>query len=262
MGGVSTITREQENELRRYLYGQLDEADEESVELRLLTEPSFVEEFDTIVDEVTDQYVRNELRESERKGFETSYLTTSEGKQKVRFASELLNRATADRGASAAKPVSEPGFFDHVRVFWQSQSLRLAATVAAVVIIVGGIFLISKSIKFGSSEYAVLNLSISNGNRAEGAVAAKVKFESLKDGLQANLSIPEAERGAANYRVKLVSGDQTEHFLATAERNDQTVTVKIPVSYLNRGRYALQIFRTKSDGTEQRIPGSYYFDIE
>ena len=82
MGGAATITKEQENEIRRYLFGQLQEADEESVELRLLTDPAFVEEFDTIVDEVTDQYVRKELSDSDRKGFEKSYLTTTEGRQK------------------------------------------------------------------------------------------------------------------------------------------------------------------------------------
>ena len=54
MGGVATITKDQENEIRRYLFGQLPEADEESLELRLLTDPAFVEEFDTIVDEVTE----------------------------------------------------------------------------------------------------------------------------------------------------------------------------------------------------------------
>lgn len=260
MGGVSTITKEQENEVRQYLFGQLDEADEESLELRLLTEPSFLEEFDTIVDEVTDQYVRNELSGDERKGFETSYLSTAEGQQKLRFASELLDRAEAERRVSPV--VAKPGFFDWVGGFWQSQSMRLAATTAAVVIIAGGIFLIYKSINSGPVHYAVVNLSISTANRAEGAVPAKVKYESLQAGLQATLTIPEEEKGGRDYRVKLVSGNGPEHFLAIAARNDQTVTVQIPISFLNRGSYALQMFRTAPDGTEQHIRGNYFFDIE
>jgi len=259
VGGVSTITKEQENEVRQYLFGQLQEADEESLELRLLTEPSFVEEFDTIVDEVTDQYVRNELSGDEGKGFETSYLSTTEGQQKLMFASELLDRAEASRGA--APVVAKPGFFDWVSGFWQNQ-LRLAATAAAVVIIAGGIFLISRSINSGPVHYAVVNLAISTANRAEGAVPARVKYESLQAGLQANLAIPEDERGGRDYRVKLVSGNGPEHFLAIASHNDQTVTVQIPISFLNRGSYALQMFRTAPDGTEQHIRGNYFFDIE
>ncbi|HEY0765081.1 MAG TPA: hypothetical protein VGD61_22065 [Pyrinomonadaceae bacterium] len=252
---MSTITKEQENEVRQYLFGQLNEADEESLELRLLTEPSFLEEFDTVVDEVTDQYVRNELSGDERKGFETSYLSTAEGQQKLRFASELLDRAETERRVSPV--VTKPGFFDWVGGFWQSQSMRLAATAAAAVIIAGGIFLIYKSISSGPVHYAVVNLSISTANRAEGAVPAKVKYESLQAGVEAKLTIPESERGATDYRVKLVGGDRSEHDLAIAEHNDQTVTVKIPVSLLRRGSYALQIFHT-----DRRISGSYLFDIE
>ena len=111
MGGAATITKEQENEVRKYLFGQLQEADEESIELRLLTDGAFVEEFDTIVDEVTDQYVRDELAETEREGFEKSFLATTEGQQKIRFATELLDRAVAERGAPAPTPKPAPGFF-------------------------------------------------------------------------------------------------------------------------------------------------------
>ena len=160
------------------------------------------------------------------------------------------------------KPAGEPGFFNRIGAFWQSQSLRLAATAAAVVIIAGGIFLISKSINSGSADYAVLNLSISTANRAEGAVAAKVKLDSNKAGLQVNLTIPEQARGARDYRVKLQSGAASEQILAIAQRNDQTVTVKIPASSLPRGSYAIQMFSVAADGSERRIPGSYYFDIE
>jgi hypothetical protein len=231
-------------------------ADEEAVELRLLTEPAFVEEFDTIVDEVTDQYVRNELQDGERKGFERSYLTTAEGRQKVRFTSELLERAAAQRGAAA---ISEPSFLDRARAFWQVNSMRLAATAAAVVIIAVGVFLIWPS---GPTNYAMLNLAVSTANRAEGAPLAKVKLESGVSGVEVNLAIPEQARGAKDYRLKLVSGDGSEHDLKIEKRDDQTVTAKIPASYLPRGTYAIRTFIVAPDGTETRMPGNYYFNVE
>ncbi len=55
--GVSIIITEEKNEVRLYLLGQMGEAEEERVELRLLTDPSFGEDFDTVVDEITDKYV-------------------------------------------------------------------------------------------------------------------------------------------------------------------------------------------------------------
>jgi hypothetical protein len=39
------------------------------------------------------------------------------------------------------------------------------------------------------------------------------------------------------------------------------VTVKIPASLLSRGQYAIQISRLDT-GSDTRIPGNYYFNIE
>ena len=254
MGGVGTISKDEENEIRRYLFGQLPEADEERLEIRLLSEPSFVEEFDTVVDEVADQYVRNELQGSEREGFQKSYLSTEQGRQKLRFTSELLERA-ANREAPV--PVIQPGFFDRLRAFWRVHSLRLAATAAAVVIIAIGLILIWPP---GSTNYAMVRLSISNANRGEGPAPQKVKLESGVPGVEVNLVIPEQAKGAEAYSLKLVV-DGTPHDLQIDKRADQTLTVKIPASSLTRGQYAIQLSRIDA-GTVTRIPGSYYFNIE
>jgi hypothetical protein len=254
VGGVTTISKDQENEIRRYLFGQLPEADQERLEIRLLSEPSFVEEFDTVVDEVTDQYVHDELQGSERKGFEESYLRTAQGRRKLRFTSELLDRA-ANRDVPG--PVIQPGFFDRVRAFWQVQSLRLAATAAALAMIAGGYYLTLRP----AMNYATLALSISTANRGEGPSPQKVKLESGVPGVEVNLAIPEQAKGAKDYSLKLVSGDGTLHDLQIEKRDDQTLTVKIPASLLSRGQYAIQISRLDA-GTVTRIPGNYYFNIE
>jgi len=258
VGGVATITKDLENEIRRYLFGQLPEADEERLELRLLSDPAFVEEFDTVVDEVTDQYVRKELEASEQKGFEKSYLTTAEGQQKVRFTSELLERAASERGAPVVKPIPHPGFFERLGAFWQVQSLRLAAIAAAVTMIAGGGYLALRP----AMNYAPLALSISTATRAQGSAPAKVKLESGVPGVEVNLAIPEQAKGAKDYRVKLVSGDESEQDLPIEKRDDQTVTIRIPASSLSPGQYAIKMFRLTPDGAFTRIQGSYFFNVE
>jgi hypothetical protein len=65
--GGCIIIKEDKIELRRYLLGQLVDADEERLELRLLTDPAFGKNFDAVVDEITDQYAGNELPGEERK---------------------------------------------------------------------------------------------------------------------------------------------------------------------------------------------------
>jgi len=257
VGGVATITKDLENEIRRYLFGQLPEADEESLEIRLLTEPAFVEEFDTVVDEVTDQFVRNELEERERKGFEKIFLTTAEGRQKVRFTSELLERADTERRPAVARQSREPGFFDRLRAFWRVQSLRAAATAAAIVIIAVAVVLI-----WLPRTYVPLSLAISTATRAEGPAPAKVRLESGVAGVEVTLAIPEQAKSAKDFRVKLVSGDLSEHDLTVEKRDAQIVTVKIPASLLSRGQYAIQMSGFNPDGTEARIPGSFYFNVE
>jgi len=258
VGGVATITKDLENEIRRYLFGQLPEADEERLELRLLSDPAFVEEFDTVVDEVTDQFVRDELEAGERKGFEKSYLTTAEGQQKVRFTSELLERAASERGAPVVKPIPHPGFFERLGAFWQVQSLRLAAIAAAVAMIAGGGYLALRP----AMNYAPLALSISTATRAQGSAPAKVKLESGVPGVEVNLAIPEQAKGAKDYRVKLVSGDESEQDLPIEKRDDQTITIKIPASSLSPGQYAIKMFRLTPDGSFTRIQGSYFFNVE
>jgi hypothetical protein len=257
VGGFATINKDHENEIRRYLFGQLREADEESLELRLLTEPEFVEEFDTVVDEVTDQYVRNELEGSERTGFEKSYLATPEGQQKVRFTSELLERATSERGSAVVTTVPEPGFFDRVRAVWQVQSLRFAAIAAAIAMIASGAYLALRP----AMNYATLALSISTATRGEGPVPGRVKLESGMAGVEVNLAIPEHARDEKDYRVKLV-GRESEQDLQIEKRDDQTVTVRIPASLLSPGQYAIQMSSLNPDGSYSRISGSYFFNVE
>jgi CHAT domain-containing protein/Flp pilus assembly protein TadD len=76
--------------LRQYLLGQLTEADEEKVELRLLTEADYAEELDIIVDELIDQYVEEEgLAAEERKQLEQHFFKSSERVDKLKFALAL-----------------------------------------------------------------------------------------------------------------------------------------------------------------------------
>lgn len=225
----------------------------------MLSDPAFVEEFDTVVDEVTDQYVRHELEASEQKNFETGYLTTAEGQHKVRFTSELMERAAAGRGAPVVKPIPEPGFFERLGAFWQVQSLRLAAITAAVAMMAAGGYL---ALRPAAMNYATLALSISTASRGQGPAPAKVKLESGVPGVEVNLAIPEQAKGAKDYRVKLVSGDDAEQDLPIEKRDAQTVTIKIPASSLSPGQYAIKMFRLAPDGAFTRIQGSYYFNVE
>jgi methionine-rich copper-binding protein CopC/uncharacterized protein (DUF2132 family) len=250
-----------QNQVRRYLLGQLEEADQERIELRLLTDPSFGEEFDTIVDELTDQYVNNELTGEEREHVEKHFLNTPERRRKLEFATELLSHAEAERGGRAERVTVEraPGLLELFLAFWRRRSFAHVALTAAAVIIVAGLafYLLS----FGdSSDYVAINLSPVNSNRAESTAPARVQLPG--SGLTVNLSVPEDAKDAKGYRVKLLGENEAEHDLTIDEQKGQTVTVKIPAALLTRGSYVLHLFKVKADGTEEQVRGSYFFNVE
>jgi hypothetical protein len=248
-----------QKEVRRYLLGQLDEAEQERIELQLLTDPSFGEEFDTVVDELTDQYVRNELTGEERKRADKYFLNTPVRRQKLQFATELLSRASAERGERVIVEPAAPSLLEQFRAFWRRPSYAHVGLGAALVLVVAGLvfFLLS----FGnSSEYTALNVPLSSSDRADST--APVSAPLAGAGLELNLPIPEPAKDARDFRLKLVDENGVERDLTLAERTDQTIKVRIPAAWLRRGSYVIQLSRVKPDGSTERVRGSYNFVVE
>ena len=247
--GAAIIVKSDKTQIKDYLLGRLPEADEADFELRLLSDPSLGEEFDTLVDEITDEYLQGELPDDERQRVQQYFLSSPERQKKLEFATELLRRA----GARENKE-TRPSFLERIAAFWRQQSFAQAATtVAAVIIVVGIIFVLTRD----NSQYLALNLAISTAERAEGPATERVKLPS-NTGLKIVLTIPESARGAKDYRAQLASGTDLE----IIDRTDQTVTVKVPAKLLRPGPYAIQLSKIKPDNTPERITGSYYFAIE
>jgi len=253
--GVSIIINEDKNDLRRYLLGLLGEADEERLELRLLTDEGFVEEFDTVVDEITDQYVGNELGADERKRVEQYFLTSRERQQKVQFADELMERAAAER--SVQNPAPAPGFFERLRAFWTNQPVffRTATTMATIVIAVGLVFVLYPR-QNPSGTYTAVNLQMSAGDRSTGSEVKPVRLDSAA-GIRIDLALPEQWRDAKSYRVELQDEKERLRDLPITERTPQSLVVTIPANEISQGGYIIRLY---ADG--QRVRGSYHFNVE
>ena len=258
-----------QNEVRRYLLGELEEAEQERIELRLLTDPAFGEEFDTVVDELTDQYVRDELTVDERKRAEEHFLSTPERREKLEFATELLSQADAKRGeraersqVAAVRPIvapATPSLLDQIRAFWRRPSLAQGGLIAAVLLVVVGLVFVLLS--FGSSsEYMALNVPLSSSDRAESV--APVSAQLAGAGLELILPLPEQAKDFKDLSLKLSDENGVERDLTIAERTDQAIKVRIPANWLSRGSYVIQLSRVKPDGSAERVRGSYNFVVE
>jgi CHAT domain-containing protein len=95
------MARAEELKIRKYLLGQLTEAEEEQVELRLLTEPDFAEEYDIVVNEITDDYIAGKFEGQELEQMESHFFKSTQRRDKLKFALALKKRKSemdADKG--------------------------------------------------------------------------------------------------------------------------------------------------------------------
>ncbi len=271
--GVSVIIENNHNEIRQYLLGQLTEDAEERVELRLMSDSAYTEEFDATVAEITDQYVAGEFRGEERKRVEEYFLAAEERRTQAQFAAALRSHAEAERGAAAkvyrgakvrdstlrAPGQLKPALFEGLWASWTSQpaAWRLAIATALLVMLVGVIALVQSG-RISRTTYASLELSITESDRATGANAPSITRDANQ--LRVTLLFPSGMPAASDYRVKLAK-DLTKTFTPTEKRAD-SITVQIPIAYFQPGRNGLQLFVIRPDGTEERVGGTYYFDVK
>lgn len=266
-----TLNAEDHNELRQYLLGDLTQEARQRVEQRLLTENNFLEELLLGEEELIDDYVGGDLSDEDRLKFEQHFLSTPERHRQLRFALALslytLN-TTEKAGSKSAEarppaPPTEPTWAERFRAFWNSRAWALAAMTLAVVIIAGSWLWLLRPRTSPPQTFATLNLPAGVSNRAEGAQASKVRLPLNADALRISLMLPEGATPAASYRVELMSDNGETRSLKVAGQDAHSVSVVIPVAQLARGRYALKLFTTNADGTEQRVSGdSYLFTVE
>jgi hypothetical protein len=260
---VSIIVKEEKIEVRNYLLGQLQENDEERLELRLLTDPAFGEEFDTVVDEITDQYVGNQFQGEERKRVEQYFLRSAERQNKVRFACELLRQA-AEGGEVENVPVpAEMGWWERARLFWNAQALsvRFATIFATFVILAGLAMLLVPTRNTPAPVYASIALKISNSERSVGSDVVSVKPPPGAAGIRIELALPDEAQQARRYRVN-VTGEQGSRDVPVAEQNARSVVVIVPAADVPPGSYTIRLFGLNAGGSEQRVRGSYFFNVE
>ena len=247
-----------------YLLGQLEQSAAEQLELRLLTDAAFGEEFDVIVNEITDDYVGDELHADDRKHVQQYFLRSTERQNKLRFANELLERATVERGELAPNPMStravqvEPGMLDRVRAFWGNMALltRFATTFAAIVIVAGVLLLAIPGTRTPGT-YAFVNLTISNSERASGPEIKQVRLDPGSPGIRIELALPDQIPPAKNYRVELLDEKQVARNLKIEQQTEAKLVVVVPANEIRPGSYYVRLY-----AAEQRIRGTYVFTVQ
>ncbi len=81
---------QRENLIRRYLFGELTEADQAALEQDLLIDSGKFDRVWAVENELVDSYVRGEMSRADRERFEGHYLTSSLHRERVVIAESFL----------------------------------------------------------------------------------------------------------------------------------------------------------------------------
>ena len=265
--------------IRRYLLGELDEAEQQRLEESLLTDDEMFEELLIVEDELVDEYINGQLAGTERARFEQHFLSTPERVEKLRFArafKKKINAATASESSQPGTPVEPdasswkqwlPTFLQRAR--YPVLSLSLAA--ALLLLVVGGsLWFIIRSQRAteiaanrGPSSSNLFAVTLTPGAVRDAGEMKRVVIPDNADVVQLRLELATDEY--PSYRAMLLTDDGREIFTGDRLKAEMAGNVKIvalsfPAKLLARSDYQVKLSGTSASGNQEDI-GRYYFRI-
>jgi hypothetical protein len=284
------ISAQDREQLRRYLLGQIVEADVSQVEERLMSESDVYEELLILEDELVDQYVRGQMPAAERASFERYFLQSSEHQQRLRFArafSKYVDRAMSESGAefkaeaspagspTNAAPAASPANAAHAHPVnppaktprswvWPFQSPALNYALAAVVVIaiVGIAWVALRSLRPGGPGNVFEATLVPGGIPREGGGIQTISIRPGADTVRLRLILPPEQY--QDYGIELLTSDgtslRTQDNLKSAEAPGQkSLQVDVPARLLKRDTYKL-VLSGRTTGSYDKIE-SYNFRV-
>lgn len=242
-----------------YLLNELPETEAEQFEEQCFSQPEWPEvELDSAEADLIIAYIKNELSPERRRRFEDNYLTTEARKERLLLARSFLRVVCPENRSKLPWTRRLSGSLKSLPF-----APRLAVPKFASVILILG--LIATLLWFAFSPrrpqtFATLNLAISAETRAASSQPQKVSLPLEKDALRISLTLPESQD--AKYRVQWEDVKGPLQTLEIEKQDANSVSVVIPADKLTPGQYALKLFRKNADGTEERVPGSYFFIVQ
>ena len=139
--------------ITRYLLGDLTEEQQIEIEDRAFQDKEYLATITAVENDLIDEYVRHELPEVERSKFESRFLASAERRKRVAFAKALAGVAVeAPVVEKVRRPVVAPAsssWRDSLAAFISglSPAARFAIAMAMFVLIVGGVLLVTETLR-------------------------------------------------------------------------------------------------------------------
>jgi hypothetical protein len=125
----------------QYLLGNLPEEEQVRIEDRAFSDSEYMDALEATEADLIDAYVRDELSQSERRGFERRFLTSPQRCRKVEFARDLA-RVPGLKASEAAASERPSGWLSLVSLIraW-NPALQFAAVLAILISVAGAFWL-------------------------------------------------------------------------------------------------------------------------
>ena len=141
----------------RYLFGELNESEQERFEEAYFDDDVFFDRFIAVKTELLDLYSRGQLDPAKRARMEPHFLKTAPRRMRLEESSEFIQAVNAiadreNRPAVVAPLIapSEPSFFESLSRFFTLP--RLAGAAALLLAAIGGIYLLTRSGQDGATD--------------------------------------------------------------------------------------------------------------
>jgi hypothetical protein len=270
----SNLNQFEHETTRLYLLGKLDENKQAQIEERLLTDDTFYDELSIAEDELTDQYLANELSDEERRGFETHFLSAPERRQKLRFARSLRRYVSQATGTSAeeneeplfaragdtVKPRSKKRpFLSFLPI--QNPAIAYSLVLLAVIGISWTVFnnLRPTPRKPGN----ILAVTLTPGLTRESGETKTIHIPPGTDSVQLQLELVSDEYQAS--RAELLTSEGASLFVKEdlkpeSEIGKKIINLTVPAGLLKRDDYRVKLGGRRPDGSYEDI-GGYAFRV-
>ena len=250
-----------------FLLDELSQDEAEQFEEQCFSQPEWPEpELEAAEEDLIQAYVKEELSPERRIRFEKNYLTTDARKERLLFARSFLQVVCT---ANQPKPRPAPAttwkqkVIDFLKALVVSPRIPVLKFATLVVILGLIVALLWLSFRTTSPQtFAHLNLTISSDARGGSSRIQRVPLPLTEDALRISLALPESTLQGVTYRVQWEDIRRPIGDLDIEKQDASSVSVIIPANKLSSGQYALKLFRKNPDGTEERVQGSYLFNVD
>jgi hypothetical protein len=138
----------------RFLLGELPPEEQVEIEDRAFQNQEYLENIVVVEDDLIDSYVRGEIAAGQRRAFEDKFFSSESRRKKVEFARALAKVTSEESTAVERAPVFVPQIKRENNLLAFFRSLRpvpaLSFAVIALLILVGGIWLIPETLRLRS----------------------------------------------------------------------------------------------------------------